>query len=420
MMKLETYVILAVLAATDVLGQLQDLPQCGSNCLTRAILNSTCTPNDTPCICENSALKNQTQQCVLSSCTVREQLTTLNITNAECGIFSGQDRSWLPPLLFFIILATVVFMLRVVSRVVCQMKFWWDDFANLLATLGCIIFSALIVEAGNLGLGTQSWAVPQEDITRLIALTYIEFLIYNFVEVALRTSVLLFYMRVFSNGQGLRRIFLATLIISNILSVGFFLFNTFQCTPVSFFWLGWDKQHAGHCIPPDKVALSGAIIDLFWTILIILLPLPTILRLKLPGYKKFVTTVMFTFGISTITIMGYRFTTFAAYSTSDNPTISGVEISLWSAIELDVALICACLPSVYPLFLRVIHRGHTSPVNTPPALATITIGGSNKKMGQMKRRDLWSTSRTTDPGLEETSSAVKRGQYMELDEVPTH
>lgn len=105
-------------------------------------------------------------------------------------------------------------------------------------------------------------------------------------------------MRVFSNGQGLRRIFLATLIISNILSVGFFLFNTFQCTPVSFFWLGWDKQHAGHCIPPDKVALSGAIIDLFWTILIILLPLPTILRLKLPGYKKFVTTVMFTFGIS--------------------------------------------------------------------------------------------------------------------------
>ncbi len=168
---------------------------------------------------------------------------------------------------------------------------------------------------GNLGLGTQIWSVPQDNITTLltvrfstdpnfpaaqpnrIQLSYVEFLLYNWCEVTLRTSVLLFYIRVFPTGTGPRRIFAAILIVSDILSLGFLFFNIFQCTPISYFWLRWDGEHEGHCVDANKVTLSGGIIDLFWTLVILIIPLPYILRLQLPLHKKFAATVMFAWGI---------------------------------------------------------------------------------------------------------------------------
>ncbi|KAJ8121734.1 hypothetical protein O1611_g10023 [Lasiodiplodia mahajangana] len=319
-------VMLATLASV-VLAQLEDIPQCGLECLVSAVLNSTCTLADTPCICANTALQGQAQQCVLASCSIREQLgkskptfsssapsftmtpawtpfltlryglATLNGTNAQCGIFSDHDHSWVPPMLVFLILAGVIFLLRLVSRVVCHTKFWWDDFFNLLATIGVVGYSAVCFVTGNLGLGTEIWAVPRENIDTLLTLSYVEFLLYNWVEVTLRTSVLLFYIRVFAVGTGPRRIFWAVLIVSDVLSVGFLFFNIFQCTPISYFWQRWDGEHSGHCIDASKVTLSGGVIDLFWTVLIVIVPLPYILRLKLPPYKKFAATVMFALAI---------------------------------------------------------------------------------------------------------------------------
>ncbi|KAI0543495.1 CFEM domain-containing protein [Xylaria curta] len=397
-------VVLATLSSV-VSGQLENLPQCGLECLVSAVLNSTCALTDTPCICANTVLQGQAQNCVLASCSVREQLATLNGTNAECGIFSGHDRSWVPPMLVFVILAGLIFLLRIVSRVICHTKFWWDDFFNLLATIGVVAYSAVSFETGNLGLGTEIWAVPQENIDTLLTLSYVEFLLYNWVEVTLRTSVLLFYIRVFAVGTGPRRIFWAVLIVSDILSVGFLFFNIFQCTPISYFWHRWDGEHSGHCIDASKVTLSGGVIDLFWTVLIVIIPLPYILRLKLPPYKKFAATVMFALAISTIAIMGYRFTTLEAYNVGQNATIDGIGVTIWSALELDVALICACMPSVYPLFLRIIHRGRPTPPSHPvKSSSLVTIGG--KPSGRARRRGLWSVTglTRTDAGDQYTNT----------------
>lgn len=70
---------------------------------------------------------------------VSARVATLNITNAQCGIFSGHDQSWMPPMIFFIVLAGILFILRLVSRVVCHTKLWWDDFFNLLAAVSSLL-----------------------------------------------------------------------------------------------------------------------------------------------------------------------------------------------------------------------------------------------------------------------------------------
>lgn len=417
-----TLIMLAMLASL-VSGQLEDLPKCGLQCIASAVLNSTCTATDVPCICADSALQGQARQCILASCTVREQLTTLNITNGQCGIFPGHDRSWVPPMIFFIALAGVIFVLRLVSRIVCHTKLWWDDFFNLLAALGCVGYSTVSFVCGNLGLGTEAESLPQKNITTLLTLSYVAFLIYNWCEVTLRTSVLLFYTRVFSAGTGPSRIFWTVLIVSDILSLGFLLFNIFQCTPIDYFWLRWDGQHKGHCVSASDVTLAGAVIDLFWTVLILVIPLPCILRLKLPPYKKFAATVMFAWGICTIAIMCFRFTTLKAYDADigQNATVDAIKVTLWSGIELDVALICACMPSIYPLFVRMIHRGRQAPPTSVPSSSVATIGGSGGKiMGRFKKRGgLWSypsMTGLTNVHEEDTSSQRPSGDYLELEE----
>ncbi|KAK4160348.1 hypothetical protein QBC43DRAFT_114352 [Cladorrhinum sp. PSN259] len=440
--------VLAMLAGLAS-AQLQDLPKCGLDCLISALGNSTCAASDTACVCSSASFQAQAHHCVLAECSIREQLKTLNITNASCGIYSGNDRSWVPPMIFFIVFAGIIFVLRLVSRLVCHTKFWWDDFVNLLATLGCVAYSAVCFVTGNLGLGKEIWAVPQENIPKLLTLSYIEFLLYNWCEVTLRTSVLLFYIRVFPIGTTARRIFWGVLIVSDILSLGFMFFNIFQCAPINHFWLQWDGLHEGTCVGPNKVTLSGGIIDLFWTLVILVIPLPYVLKLKLPPHKKFAAAVMFSWGICTIAIMCYRFTTLEAYTATQNPTIDGIGVTLWSGIELDVALICACMPSVYPLFLRIIHRGKPAgPMRPPPSSSVATIGGSGGKGGSasggtasrfkrtMQQRGLWSQETSVSmTGLTVTNShdedastralgpsvvvgVGNNGSYVELSERP--
>ena len=104
--------------------------------------------------------------------------------------------------------------------------------------------------------------------------------------------------------------------------------------------------------------------------------------------------------------------------------VDGIGVTLWSGIELDVALICACMPSVYPLFLRAIHHGRPPPARPDPSSSNATIGGSGGKASRFKKRSLWSDPSMT--GLTATNSHEEykstrdtSGEYMELDERST-
>lgn len=105
--------------------------------------------------------------------------------------------------------------------------------------------------------------------------------------------------------------------------------------------------------------------------------------------------------------------------------VDGIGVTLWSGLELDVALICACMPSVYPLFLRMIHKGRQQPAPKPvPSSSLVTIGGSGGKlMGRFKRRGLWSVPsglEVTKVHVEDATTDWPVGEYVELNETRSH
>lgn len=91
--------------------------------------------------------------------------------------------------------------------------------------------------------------------------------------------------------------------------------------------------------------------------------------------------------------------------------VGAIGLSFWAGIELDVALICACMPSVYPLFIRLVHLCRREPTPSDPVpRAIVTIGGScEKNSKRFKKHGLWST---------DTTELTITGSQEEVVEIP--
>ncbi|KAI1283507.1 CFEM domain-containing protein [Xylaria sp. FL0933] len=373
-------VVLAVLASV-VSSQLEDIPKCGLECFDNAIRNTTCASAETTCICVNTALRAQAHQCILASCTIREQLAPLNGTNAQCGIAPSYDHSWLPPMLVFVILAGVVFLLRIVSRVVCHTKFWWDDFFNLLATVTSLVehaqtpnssASRLALDTLPFALWPETWASapkPGQSLRKTLSRFSrcdSDFL-FNFLDGAIpRIDAVARVLLVprspkVANRRALKDVEKEEAHAQNVA----------------------DNENS----PEDAVGLS-------------------------PDRKNADVEEL------SIAFMGYRFTTLKSYNVGWNSTIDSIAVTLWSGLELDVALICACMPSIYPLFLHVIHRGRSAPPwQSIPDSPLVTIGGKYSK--RVKRRGLWSMTGLTETRTDEEFANVKESsiECVELEEA---
>lgn len=84
-----------------------------------------------------------------------------------------------------------------------------------------------------------------------------------------------------------------TLVLINCQSVAFVFTTSFLCTPVNYFWNGWDGSRTGRCITFDSFFRAAALISIvidFWQLLV---PAPFIIRLNLTLKKKLLVLVMF-------------------------------------------------------------------------------------------------------------------------------
>ncbi|KAI0024604.1 hypothetical protein F4780DRAFT_724333 [Xylariomycetidae sp. FL0641] len=330
------------------------LPKCALACLGEAIANSTCNADDQACICTDEALNIRLSTCIRRLCTVREALFTQNVTASSCNIEANTNFTYEPVLLAFLGLAAIVVAWRFVARVVSGVSFWWDDYANLGAMMTDIIFVAVIVNIKPKGFGVDIWAVPPENIPDILIVFLVGSCLYAVARVLIRLSILFFYLRIFRVRQARIAIWI-TLVVVLAQGIAFFFASLLQCTPVSYFWLHWDGEHQGHCIDARSMVWASAIVGIVQDVWFILLPIPFIIRLQLPLKKKLLVASMFAVGIIVVVISSLRLPAINKFTNSDNPTLDWVPIALWSGLEHNVGVICACLPSLQVLFKKDRH-----------------------------------------------------------------
>ncbi|KAK0107936.1 hypothetical protein ONS96_003722 [Cadophora gregata f. sp. sojae] len=349
--------ILAVKNSTETFALLTKLPQCALTCLANAVANSTCTPTDTACVCTNVPLNAAVSVCVQSTCSVKQSLTTLNITHTICEdpIRDGRNSFDILSNVFGVTTGVAV-VLRFYSRWKSAQEFWYDDYSIIAVMVLGIPGTVMNVQGLTYnGLGLDIWRVGFRQITDFIHVFFAMELLYFSQVGTVKLSILFFYLRLFP-GPTIRRWTWATIIFNTIFTLVFIFVGLFQCTPLSFYWKSWDNEHEGKCMNLNALVWANAGISIALDFWMLALPMTQLMNLSLHWKKKLSVAAMFGVGAFVTIVSVVRLRSLVKVSNTQNPTWDYLPVAYWSTIEINVGIICACMPSIRLLLVRAFPR----------------------------------------------------------------
>ncbi|KAM0347332.1 hypothetical protein ACHAPU_004851 [Fusarium lateritium] len=131
------------------------------------------------------------------------------------------------------------------------------------------------------------------------------------------------------------------------------LLNTLVCVPVAKFW---DSTLPGRCLDLLTLWYVMAGFNLATDIGVFLIPLPVIKGLNLPMKQKIMLFMVFSLGFFTCAISIYRIHTLKTASSTKDPNWDNVDAAVWSFIEVTMAIITACLPTLRPIFSKLMPK----------------------------------------------------------------
>jgi len=252
----------------------------------------------------------------------------------------------IPAVLTFV--AILTFIARAFTRIRLVKRFGAEDWACLVALCASIVLSALIFAETYYGNGVHIDQINPYSAMMMFRLFYVSVWIYNISLSMTKISILLQYQRLFvvSSARIACWIVLAATVIFGLWSV---LGNIFLCKPVAYWW---NKSLDGHCLDERSVWLSNSIVNMATDIIIVIIPIPVVSRLCISLKQKMSLTLLFVLGGFGCITSGLRVRSVVVIAQSEDVTWDNAPAAIWSSIEVNVAIICACLATLKPLLTR--------------------------------------------------------------------
>ncbi|KAJ4993990.1 CFEM domain-containing protein [Stagonosporopsis vannaccii] len=351
---IQKLLILLLGLCTTTLAQSQ-MPACAQSCLESAFKTNTCTTTDKACICTNLVFQGNVTACVAATCTIPESLLTRNISLTNCGApvrNHGQDYVVLSNIMIIVTAAFVVIRFTF-KATVSRMDFGYDDWC-VLVTLFSAVPSAIVTVYGTVknGLGQDIWALTPQQITEMLKWFYVMASLYFTQVTLLKLSLIFFYIRVFPS-KDVQRLLWGTVIFVVLWGLAFIITAIFQCQPIHYFWTKWDGLHEGKCLDTNAIAASNAAISIALDFWILGIPLWQLWGLKLHWKKKVAVALMFCLGTFVTIVSILRLQSLVHFAQSSNASWEFYDVSVWSTIEICVGIMCACLPTLRLLLVKL-------------------------------------------------------------------
>ncbi|CAI7630001.1 unnamed protein product [Penicillium glandicola] len=222
--------------------------------------------------------------------------------------------------------------------------------AGLLAVTAGLVL--IIIVSGYHGLGRHVWSIPGSEVTETMRILFIFVLFYIITAPIIKLSIILLYRRIFGMTYAIW--------LCVILSVGYFCCGTIIllvcCTPVSYYWTQFTDASGGKCrYSLYPLYLTLASVNMATDVLILAIPIPIVWKLQIRRPQKILLSGIFLVGgfVCIASLVRIYYITFLA---SHDYTWHVGEVFIWSSIEPSIAILCACLPTLHPLFRLVISR----------------------------------------------------------------
>ncbi|ROT41440.1 MFS general substrate transporter [Sodiomyces alkalinus F11] len=265
-------------------------------------------------------------------------------------------------------LATVFVAARLFCRSAIVKRISWDDRIMGLGWILAFGLSFTIAYGTQKGLGKYDDDIDAGDLGALRRCEYVFSVLYNPALMATKSSILVFYLRLSKNTQRvLRFASWATLAVVNLAGAVLTLVNIFQCSPINAAWQVWTEPV--RCIPLLTLFICAAPVNIITNLVIVALPIPVLTSMRLPPRQKYILVFTFSLGIFVTVVDVVRIyylqqaiSAPASPSTDRKSSFGGTHnfawnsslSFMWSAVEVNVAMICACIPTLKPLMVRIL------------------------------------------------------------------
>ncbi|KAI0110607.1 hypothetical protein F4776DRAFT_674776 [Hypoxylon sp. NC0597] len=294
----------------------------------------------------------------------------------------------------FMILPIVSVGLRLWAKVLGK-GIKMDDYLVVAATavaIGCAAVQLVAAIDGQLGQhqSTGPDGMPLLDDPRFVTYEKCKLAVNILSTVGLgfvKSSILVFYMNIFY-GKPFK---IASQIVLGLVvgwTISFFFANLFTCFPITPFI---EPFYHNNCVDGLALWYAMAISDIIIDVIILVMPIPMVLKLQLPLKQKLGVLVMFLLGATVCAFSLTRALIYVHVGDSlalhfNDETYYTSPVFFWAVIELSTAVLSACLPTYRPIWLLlrgrpIRQKKHSSYFSRNHASSGLSGSGRNYPLG---------------------------------------
>ncbi|KAI0812924.1 hypothetical protein GGR55DRAFT_687821 [Xylaria sp. FL0064] len=249
------------------------------------------------------------------------------------------------------VLSFIAVVLRLASRRIKRSRLLVSDYLAITGLICAWVLSLLVIEGKfgtRSGLGLHIEQVSLASIRQILIELFISELFYTIGFIAIKLSIITLYRQLFPT----RLMLFSTMLLAIFVilwGIALLLVTIFSCTPVHGFW---DIDVPSKCVNSKWFFIGNAIPNILADLLLLILPIRDVWKLQLSRVSKIGVSGMFILGGFVIIASGLRIHFTLAFDPKD-PTWSYVGLTLWSAVEMNVAVISCCLPTIRPAIISL-------------------------------------------------------------------
>ncbi|KAH9990140.1 hypothetical protein F4779DRAFT_610148 [Xylariaceae sp. FL0662B] len=256
------------------------------------------------------------------------------------------------PVSVFLAICPTAVGTRIWSRLGNGCKLGTDDYAILVSLGFALASGGIMLAACHYGYGRHIKALSPPERYQALKYFYLCQITYKSCINLTKAAILLLYLRIFNGIRWFKWTCCFVLTCVVMYCVASVTATIFQCTPID---KAFDKSIEGACIDNGHFWFANAGFSIATDIIILVIPMPLVYALQIPKVQKIALIMVFTLGVFVLITSCLRITTIDLQATTPDPTYD-IASTMWTIIEMNVAVVCACLPQIRPLIMKLFPR----------------------------------------------------------------
>ncbi|KAK4149492.1 Phosphoglucosamine mutase [Chaetomidium leptoderma] len=224
------------------------------------------------------------------------------------------------------VISTAVVTLRFYVRAKLLRSVKSEDWCILLALLFTIVSAVFVIEETRYALGRHASTVSPADMIGYRKASYFQTLCYNLSLCFTKISILLLYLRVLTHNY-IRKVTWAAIGIVGV----------YNAWGVGMYLIWWALTY----------------LHIITDFMIFVIPIPVVATMTIPMRQKSGLLFVFCLGLFVCLISVLRTILLNQVFDDEDGTWGLVVIANWSTAEINVAIVCGCMPTLRPILSKV-------------------------------------------------------------------